>query len=350
MYLLMDIVFIGVTGSELAILSTLAPFLLGIEPFRKTVASHSGQCVTRACVLLGMASYALSTPLYRLFIVSFASMALSIDWAVAWSGMSDHINPKDNSPSAFYNTHVKPTHALQFSPLVSSLPTCPNWRTTPTTPFGLLSTRALVDGTRPDSLLPFWPWPSLPIDHRSLNTVTQLLSSRVQTAQSGGWLALAWEEPCLLSTRYSLTRAPSLLGPGRVTQPKFVSNNHRGVPSSPYLQGPIPGLNSSPLTIAALCTGLALASSTSGMWVINHRAWPCIGAAACFTMYYFRDWTGYAGGLVYGFFLMSVFPRMLQESAFRGGALVYFLSWMVTILLILADVRATWANVRPTNR
>lgn len=55
-------------------------------------------------------------------------------------------------------------------------------------------------------------------------------------------------------------------------------------------------------------------------------------------MHYFRDWVGHAGGLVYGGFLMSILPNMLQESAFRGGALVYFLAWLITTLLILADV------------
>jgi hypothetical protein len=39
-------------------------------------------------VLLGMAAYILKSPLHRLLVVSFANMALSIDWAVGWSGMS----------------------------------------------------------------------------------------------------------------------------------------------------------------------------------------------------------------------------------------------------------------------
>jgi hypothetical protein len=56
-------------------------------------------------------------------------------------------------------------------------------------------------------------------------------------------------------------------------------------------------------------------------------------------MYQYRDWVGYAGGLVYGFFLMSIFPKMLQESSFRGSAWVYYLMWLTVIGLILADVR-----------
>jgi hypothetical protein len=107
-------------------------------------------------------------------------------------------------------------------------------------------------------------------------------------------------------------------------------------------QGPIPGVNSSAITLAALCAGLALSTSSTASQLIGHPAWFSAGTMGCFVMYYFRDWAGHAGGLAYGLFLMSILPKMLQESAFRGGARVYFLAWLVATLLILADVRICW--------
>jgi hypothetical protein len=289
-----------------------------------------------------MAAYALHKPLHRLLVVSFANMALSIDWAASWSGMSEHINPRDNSLSMWYTIEQckGSSHPLQYSQPALSLPTCPSLRTTPTTLFGRLSTRVLEGGTRPGSRLPFWPSLSLPLGHNTSTRSPRSVSRTNRTAQNCGWRVWAWEGPCLPSTRCSPTRAPLSHGPGQDTQPKCV---HLLLALFTQLilfaQGPIPGVNSSAITLAALCAGLALATSSSGSRVVNHPAWFSAGAAACFVMYYFRDWLGHAGGLVYGLFLMSIFPRMLQESAFRGGALVYFLSWVVTTLLILADVR-----------
>lgn len=105
---------IAISGSELAVLSTLSPFLLGIGFFRDAVASHPGRCVTRACMLLGMAAYALQKPLHRLFVVSFANMALSIDWAIGWSGLSQDSDPWRTS---FGESLACPTSLVKYLPM-----------------------------------------------------------------------------------------------------------------------------------------------------------------------------------------------------------------------------------------
>ncbi|KAF8689085.1 Frag1/DRAM/Sfk1 family, partial [Rhizoctonia solani] len=296
---------LGVTGSELAVISTLTPFWLGIRSFRKSVASHTGQVVTRACVILGMAAYATDEPLGRLFIVAFANMALGIDWAITWSGLNEHVNPMDNSlvlAAGFIlaNLSKLANHSNNpVWPIVDSR--SGGWNKT-----GLfLALLALVQfASRPPT---------------STREVVKLDSSRTWMSSVG-----------LGGTIFALYSLFADSG-------TIVAWSWTGYPA----KGPIPGVISGSVTISVLCAGLALASSSSASRVVNHPAWLSIGAGACFIMYQYRDWVGYAGGLVYGLFLMSIFPKMLQESAFRGSAWVYYLMWLTIVALILADVWAT---------
>ncbi|CAE6456415.1 unnamed protein product [Rhizoctonia solani] len=297
---------LGVTGSELAVISTLTPFWLGIRSFRESVASHTGQTVTRACVILGMAAYTINEPLGRLFIVAFANMALGIDWAITWSGLGNRTSPKDNSlifAAGFIlaNFSKMANHSNNpVWPIVDSR--SGGWNKT-----GLFL--ALL------ALAQFACRPSLVVQQ-----------GIIKADHSRTWMSSVGLGGTIFAL-YSLFADSGTI----------VAWSWTGYPA----KGPIPGVMSSAVTISALCAGLALASSTSASRVVNHPAWLSVGMLACFVMYQYRDWIGYSGGLVYGLFLMSIFPKMLQESAFRGSALGYYLMWLTTVGLILADVWAT---------
>ncbi|KAG9102614.1 hypothetical protein FRC06_001657, partial [Ceratobasidium sp. 370] len=304
---------LAISGSELAILSSLSPFLLVIKPLRNAVTSHPGRCVTRACVLFGMAAYALQSPLYRLFVVSFANMALSIDWAIGWSGMS-----RDTTP-------VRTSFLLGVGFILANLSKLANHSNNPMWPIvdersGGWNKTGLVLALL--SLAQFAARP--PVTDVPATSDSQKEEKRED--RSSLWMASVG----LGGTWFALHSLFADSG-------TIVAWSWTGYPA----KGPIPGVNSSAITLAALCIGLTLSTSSTASRVVNHPAWLSTGAAACFVMYYFRDWAGHAGGLAYGLFLMSIFPKMIQESAFRGGALVYFTAWLTTVLLILADVWAT---------
>ncbi|KAH7341955.1 Frag1/DRAM/Sfk1 family-domain-containing protein [Rhizoctonia solani] len=297
---------LGVTGSELAVISTLTPFWLGIKSFRESVASHIGQTVTRACMILGLAAYAADEPLGRLFIVAFANMALGIDWAITWSGLSSHLGPRDNSlifAAGFILANLSKTANHSNNPIWPIVDSrSGGWNKT-----GLfLALLALAQ-----------------FAFRPSTTVQQEV---VKVDNSKTWMSGVGLGGTIFAL-YSLFADSGTI----------VAWSWTGYPA----KGPIPGVIPSAVTISALCAGLALASSTSASRLVNHPTWLSVGAGACFVMYQYRDWVGYAGGLVYGLFLMSVFPKMLQESAFRGSALVYYLMWLTIIGLLLADVWAT---------
>ncbi|CUA75942.1 Protein cwh43 [Schizosaccharomyces pombe 972h-] [Rhizoctonia solani] len=297
---------LGVTGSELAVISTLTPFWLGIRSFRESVASHTGQIVVQACVILGMAAYIIDEPLGRLLVVALANMALGIDWAITWSGLSDRISPQDNSfilAAGFIlaNLSKMANHSNNpVWPIVDSR--SGGWNKTGL----LLALLALAQfASRPPVIAP---------------------QEIIKTDNSRTWMSSLG----LGGTMFALYSLFADSG-------TIVAWSWTGYPA----KGPIPGVMSGAVTISAMCAGLALAGSSSASRVVNHPAWLSIGVGACIVMYQCRDWAGYAGGLVYGLFLMSIFPKMLQESAFRGSALVYYLMWLTTIGLILADVWAT---------
>ncbi|CCO30822.1 Protein cwh43 [Rhizoctonia solani AG-1 IB] len=297
---------LGVTGSELAVISTLTPFWLGIRSFRESVASHTGQVVTRACMILGMAAYATDEPLGRLFVVAFANMALGIDWAITWSGLSSHVSPWDNSL----------TFAAGF--IIANLSKMANHSNNPVWP--------IVDSRSGGWNKTGLSLALLALAQFASRPPTSTTREAVMTDRPGTWMSGVGLGGTIFAL-YSLFADSGTI----------VAWSWTGYP----IKGPVPGVTSSSVTISALCAGLALASSSSASRVVNHPAWLSIGVGACFVMYQYRDWVGYAGGLVYGFFLMSIFPKMLQESSFRGSAWVYYLMWLTVIGLILADVWAT---------
>ncbi|KAJ1307349.1 hypothetical protein OPQ81_001454 [Rhizoctonia solani] len=297
---------LGVTGSELAVISTLTPFWLGIKSFKEVAASHTGQTVTRACVILGMGAYAIDEPLGRLFIVAFANMALGIDWAITWSGLSNYINPRDNSF----------IFAAGF--ILANLSKMANHSNNPVWP--IVDSRS--GGWNRTGLF----FALLALAQFAYRPPASAPQETVKTDNSSTWMSSIGLGGTIFAL-YSLFADSGTI----------VAWSWTGYPA----KGPIPGLISGAVTISALCVGLALASSSSASRVVHHPAWLSVGAGACFVMYQYRDWFGYTGGLVYGIFLMSIFPKMLQESAFRGSALVYYLMWLTAIGLILADVWAT---------
>ncbi|QRW03702.1 Frag1 domain-containing protein [Ceratobasidium sp. AG-Ba] len=307
---------LAISGSELAVLSTLSPLLLGIAPFRRAVSSHSGRCVTRACVLLGMASYALQSPLQRLLVVSFANMALGIDWAVGWGG-----DAQDTTPTVT-------SYTLATGFILANLSKLANHSNNPVWPIvdhrsGGWNKSGLVLALL--SWAQFIARPPIPSTAR-LSGAPKSESVEKQTDRSSWWMPSVGLGATLFALHSKFADSGTV-----------VAWSWTGYPA----KGPIPGVGSSAITLAALGIGLALSTSSAASRVINHPAWVSIGAGSCFIMYRYRDWTGHVGGLVYGFFLMSILPKMVQESAFRGVTRVYSLAWLTTIMFILADVWAT---------
>lgn len=81
---------LAISGSELSLLVLLSPMLLGIRPLRTWAMTRSGHVTLRAAAILtGLGSYALGSPLHRLFAVNFATAVILLAQTTVWSAGKD---------------------------------------------------------------------------------------------------------------------------------------------------------------------------------------------------------------------------------------------------------------------
>ena len=80
---------LGLSGQELALLSSLSPLLLGIPPFKGWAYAKEGRTVLHVLTLVGLAAYLSPSPIARLLLASFANSAASLNAAAEWFGGDD---------------------------------------------------------------------------------------------------------------------------------------------------------------------------------------------------------------------------------------------------------------------
>lgn len=78
---------LGIAGHELSLLATLSPILLNTQIVLDIASSRIGRTALYVVSYIGLAAYALGSPLVRLFAVMFANVAVSIGFAVDWSAL-----------------------------------------------------------------------------------------------------------------------------------------------------------------------------------------------------------------------------------------------------------------------
>ena len=83
---------LGLTGSELSLLSTLSPIVLGISIIRDIASSRAGRTILHVLSLVGLFAYLLKSPFQRLIAVAFANVVLCIGWTVDLSAASASVD------------------------------------------------------------------------------------------------------------------------------------------------------------------------------------------------------------------------------------------------------------------
>ena len=108
-------------------------------------------------------------------------------------------------------------------------------------------------------------------------------------------------------------------------------------------RGPLPHLHGS-FTLLAQSIGLlipfALSSiSPSATGLLSHPIWFSFGASASYSLLVYKNYKGYAGGLAFAIFCMSIVPTIFQRAASSGHvARTFFTAFLVYCLLVLASV------------
>ncbi|KAG1882105.1 Frag1/DRAM/Sfk1 family-domain-containing protein [Suillus subluteus] len=301
---------LALSGSELSLLCLLSPAFLGIRPLRTWALTRSGRVTLKAvAILAGLGSYALNSPMRRLFVVNFANMVLLIGQTVDWSAGKDGYQGL----------------LLGLGLVLLSLAKHANHSTNPVWPMlneqsggynktGLfLALCALYElATRPSAV---------PEEEKQISG-----SKDNSKVTSHGWLAGSIALGSMIFTLHCFFIDPSTI----------IAWSWTGYKNS-QPKGPLPHLHGS-LTLIAQAIGLAAPTILPAYWFTS-PLWFSYGCASAFVMYCFRDWTGFVGGLNLAVFVMSLLPTIIQQSAqpTKAGR-TYFTAFFVTILFYLADV------------
>ncbi|KAI0648890.1 Frag1/DRAM/Sfk1 family-domain-containing protein [Trametes meyenii] len=307
---------LGIAGQELALLSMLSPILLGIPPFREWAHAREGRTVLHGLALVGVAAYAVPSPLGRLFLVSFASAAASIGAAVDWLEAGEDVGA---------GTTAYPAIVVGLGFLVSSLAKHANHTNNPVWP----SVDSRSGGWNMTglalALLAIAEFASRPASTPSLKKDTK--ETRSSPTSQPHWLPASLALGSLLFSLHSLLSDPSTL----------IAWSWTGYP----ITGPVPNVHGS-LTHVAHALGLALTAflSHTGSRALTHPLWLAAGAGSAYVLYAYRDWAGYAGGLGVALFLASVGPGVWARAAEAGrghAARTAAVAWLVVCVFNVAS-------------
>ncbi|KAI0749855.1 Frag1/DRAM/Sfk1 family-domain-containing protein [Daedaleopsis nitida] len=308
---------LGISGQELALLSTLSPIFLGIAPFKEWAHTREGRTILHGLSFIGLLAYVSKSPLVRLLLVTFANSAASVGAAVQWFGGED----RDVAYQALLT-------GLGY--LVSSLSKHANHSNNPVWPFvneqsgGYNKTGIALACL---ALFEFARRPAIPAT--SPSTTKKTASTHTPTPDAH-WLSAAIALGGLIFSLHSLLSDPSTL----------IAWSWTGYP----IKGPVPRQHGS-LTHVAQAVGLTLAAapSVSASRVLAHPLYFVLGAGNAYAMYVYKDWAGYAGGLGVAAFLMSVVPTVWARArvgAQSGGvAKTAAVAWLVVCVF---DVVSTF--------
>ncbi|EIN04946.1 hypothetical protein PUNSTDRAFT_92401 [Punctularia strigosozonata HHB-11173 SS5] len=314
---------LAIAGSEIALLSCLSPVILGIPGALPWAASRDGQTTLRALSLVGLAVYVVNSPLGRLFGVAFANICLFVGQAAEWTGTGEK--------SVEYSAIL-----TGLGLIISSVTKLANHTNNPIWPFvnensGGYNKTGIVLACL--ALYEAHTRPRLQEEPTSSNAKqakrTRLPASR-EFGPSGTWLTAAVAGGSLVYSLHTFLSESSTL----------IAWLWTGYP----ITGPVPHLHGA-MTIIAQCFGLliplALKGSGIGVDVLLHPVWFAYGTASAYTLYSYKNWVGYFGGLNLAIYLMSVIPPVLLElaRASRGReGKTFFSAFVVVCMLDLASV------------
>ncbi|KAJ7127156.1 Frag1/DRAM/Sfk1 family-domain-containing protein [Mycena epipterygia] len=314
---------LGISGHELALLSTLSPIFLSVSPLLSWARSRDGKTQLHVLSLLGLVAFILDKPVYRLGVVFFASAALMVREVTNWA-----------AADVEYQSIL-----IGLGLLLSSLSKHANHSNNPVWPFvdsesgGYNKTGILL------AILAVYEHhcrsASFPVTQQTSKKDKKAAPSATVRSPQRHWLAAALPLGSLIFTLHSLLSDSSTL----------ISWSWTGYVDS-HPQGPVPHLHGS-LTFIAQSIGLLLALtliSRNSTEALAHPLWFCYGSAATAVLYTYKNWLGYIGGLNLAVFVMSVIPVVFKRASDAVGSTgqsigkVYFTAMLVYCLLGLASI------------
>ena len=288
----------GISGYEVMVMCTVSPFLLSLASFQSFVLRNLR--TLHLLSLCGLASYLINTPEYRLFSVGFGVSMTCLTWSATW--LTERSQPT--------RLHAR-IMAWGIGLIASSVAKFAFWTNNPI-------------------------WPILHAENGGWNNlglalaVVSVLRSTSRVSDTRGTLGQIKE------TRGSSTLAGLGLGGLFFGLHSLLSDSStmilwvwEGFP----VKGPIAA--NGVLTIIVM--GFGVFAGT----LFQERAFSFISLSGivcgAFLLLSFSNWTGYLGGLLLSFGLLSISPVLIFSAA-RQGPKSFGIGFLIYNILVLAHV------------
>lgn len=310
---------LGFSGSEAALFVYLSPVLLGIASLRQWAITTQGRVALRLLSLVGLVAYKLDDPVTRLFVVGSANLVSLVSHCSDWmacpdayqglllgvglilSSLSKHANHSNNPVWPMLNEEIggynKMGIALALLALLELGTRSPAPRRTSMPP----QKGAGASSFHKHDIANHWLAPSIALG--SLFFTLHCLLTDSSTIIAWSWTGYESRKP----------------------------------------RGPLPHLYGA-VTILAHSLGLLIPvvlPSHVASALLTHVAWFAYGCASAFIMYSFRNWLGFAGGLNFAVFCMSITPSVLSQAAMGGvntPGRTLFLAFFFVVVFYVANV------------
>ena len=290
----------GISGYEVAIMSTVSPILLEIGAIRRLVTRNLP--AVQMTTVLGLLAYLVKSPESRLGAVSLAVWQGCLAWTAAWSGARG--NPAKLEAK---------TSAWLIGLIASSIAKFACYTNNPT-------------------------WPIMHEDNGGYNNTGIVLF--------GLALARLWARTpsnAITSANLEKAKGPSFLAAFGVAGSFFGLHSLLSDSSTIILwvwdgypvRGPL-AVPHGAVTILAMGVGLVL-----GLFYPNvARSWTAfgIGSVGAAIVTTFHHWFGYYGGLALTMYLMAVTPTMISNAVRFSPGRTFFLGFIVYNVMVLFHV------------
>lgn len=289
----------GISGYEVAVMSTISPFLLEIPPIRRMVSKSVP--MTLLTSVAGLLSYLVTYPPYRLGLVSFGVWQGCLAWTAAW-------HTKRNSP-AMLESRIS---AWLIGLIASSVAKFAFWTNNPM-------------------------WPIMNANTGGLNKTGLVLFAlailRSFQKQSKHIDSVPNEKPRGPSFLAGLGLAGAFFGLHSLYSDSstMISWVWEGFP----VRGPLAVPHGS-VTLLAMGVGLLF-----GLFYPNlARTWTAfgVGSVGAAVLTAFSHWTGFYGGLTLAFYLMAVTPALITNAVRFAPGRTFFVSFFVYNFMVLFHV------------
>lgn len=298
--------YMGISGYEAFLLITVAPMFLGIRPLRQLMAKYRG--VFHLFSLIGVASYAFQDPAYRLSLTAIGLAISTMTWTATWFEARAHVGSLERS-ILIWGIGLVLHNVVKMA----------WWTENPIWPI-----MHEANGGRNMIGIILGVVAAIEVIIRDINSPSSHIehdlapASPGQVTENSSWLMASCGFGAVLFALHSMYSDSSTIMRWTVD----------GYPN--YGPEPVPwGV----ATIAALGLGLWISSMRR---ITTSMAWYAVGCIACAIFYCSAGWNAYYGGLVLGFYLMSIMPAQFVPSPpILLSRLFSLVSWCTTCCALL---------------